>query len=84
MFHWFRRRTAADIINEKAAEAMVLAAEHDLAAEHHSALAAMYHTRIKRLGKQAPALTHIEPELDSKPAPKKRPALSSIQPKVVA
>ena len=61
-------------------EAMVLAAEHDLATEQHSALAAMYHARIKRLGKVQPAInvTIVEPELDSKPVAKKRPALSRV------
>lgn len=83
MFKWLRRQTAADIISDKLFEATRLAAEHDLAAEHHGALASMYHARIKRLSK--PASHRVEPELDSKTvAMKRRIPLSSIPAKVAA
>lgn len=53
MFHWFRRRTAADIVVEQVFEAERLAVEHEAAAEHHDALAKMYRARLKRLDKPA-------------------------------
>lgn len=46
---FFRRLTARDIITRQHDEAMVLALEHEAAAEHHAALAQMYRERIERL-----------------------------------
>lgn len=48
----FRRLKASDIIIQQHDEAMILALEHEAAAEHHAALAQMYRERIERLRRE--------------------------------
>lgn len=48
----FRRQTVEDMLNEQLEDARRNAALHEAAAEHHDALALMYHTRVERITAQ--------------------------------
>ena len=49
LFNPFGRRTAVAIMQDQLFEASLALVEHQAAAEHHHALAAMYDARVHRL-----------------------------------
>lgn len=56
----WHKETASDIVTEKLAEAEREALAHELAAEHHHALAVMYRQRAERLKRATTAAANEE------------------------